>query len=137
MANLNFVIYSAEVAKFFQPSIDCIIQAVMEQRKTARNEITVNDAASLVFQYKFADTSHLLRSMSSLLGALLRVTGSLRKYVRRYHNEGWELFDQKAMCKCGVPFICALSNGRQQLEIKLFPMALFCFILTIVMYYRS
>jgi len=50
VANLNFVIYSAEVAKFFQPSIDCIIQAVMEQRKPARKEITVNDAASLIFQ---------------------------------------------------------------------------------------
>ena len=104
MANLNFVIYSAEVAKFFQPSIDCIIQAVMEQRKPARKEITVNDAASLIFQYKVADTSHLLRSMSFLSGALLRVTGSLRKYVRRYLNEGCELFDQKVTCKHGVLF---------------------------------
>ena len=41
--NSTFLISRIEVAKFFQPSIDCIIQAVMVQRKTAHKKITVND----------------------------------------------------------------------------------------------
>lgn len=40
------MICSAEVAKFFRPSIDCIIQAVMEQLKIAHKKITVKDSDS-------------------------------------------------------------------------------------------
>ena len=32
-----------DIAKFFQPSVDCIVQAVLEQKKTARKEISVSE----------------------------------------------------------------------------------------------
>jgi len=31
-----------DVAKFFQPSVDCVVQAVVEQEKTAVHKISVS-----------------------------------------------------------------------------------------------
>jgi hypothetical protein len=36
------LIIRADVAKFFQPSVDCVVQAVMEQEKTAVHKISVS-----------------------------------------------------------------------------------------------
>ena len=55
MPNLNNV--RSDVAQFFQPSIDCIVKAVLEQRNSAHKTISVGLYSSF-FKYCFPD--HLL-----------------------------------------------------------------------------
>ena len=48
----NFYIFRTDVAQFFQPSIDCIVKAVLEQKNNAHKVITVSPF-TLVFKYRF------------------------------------------------------------------------------------
>jgi hypothetical protein len=42
LKQLFLLIIRADVAKFFQPSVDCVVQAVAEQEKTAVHKISVS-----------------------------------------------------------------------------------------------
>jgi hypothetical protein len=55
VANLN--VFRTDVAQFFQPSIDCVLKAVLEQRNSAYKTISVSFYASF-FKYRFPN--HLL-----------------------------------------------------------------------------
>ena len=55
MSRLN--VFRSDVAQFFQPSIDCIVKAVLEQRRSAHKTISVSLYTSL-YKYRFAN--HLL-----------------------------------------------------------------------------
>ena len=48
----NFNVFRTDVAKFFQPSIDCIVKAVLEQKNNAHKMILVSFYSSL-FKYWF------------------------------------------------------------------------------------
>jgi len=39
---LNVNVFRSDVAQFFQPSIDCIVKAVLEQKNTAHKTISVS-----------------------------------------------------------------------------------------------
>jgi tRNA A37 threonylcarbamoyltransferase TsaD len=54
--NLN--VFRSDVAGFFQPSIDCIVKAVLEQKKTAHKTISVSIYTSFI-KYRFPYISHL------------------------------------------------------------------------------
>ena len=45
-------VFRSDVAEFFQPSIDCIVKAVLEQRKNAHKTISVSFHPSF-FEYRF------------------------------------------------------------------------------------
>ena len=55
MPNLN--VFRTDVAQFFQPSIDCIVKAVLEQKNSAHKPISVSLYSSF-FRYWFSN--HLL-----------------------------------------------------------------------------
>ena len=40
--DLNVFFFRTDVAEFFQPSIDCIVKAVLEQKKSAHKTISVS-----------------------------------------------------------------------------------------------
>ncbi len=46
-----FLIIRADVAKFFQPSVDCVVQAVTEQEKTAVHKISVSIFLILIIDF--------------------------------------------------------------------------------------
>ena len=50
MPNLN--VFRSDVAQFFQPSIDCIVKAVLEQNNSAHKTISVSLYTSY-FKYRF------------------------------------------------------------------------------------
>ena len=48
-----FFFFRTDVAEFFQPSIDCIVKAVLEQKKSAHKTISVSFFfSSLLFKYR-------------------------------------------------------------------------------------
>ena len=49
---LNFTVFRTDIAQFFQPSIDCIVKAVLEQQKSAHKTISVSLYLSF-FKYQF------------------------------------------------------------------------------------
>lgn len=53
LTQLFLLIIRADVAKFFQPSVDCVVQAVVEQEKTAVHKISV----SMFFKILISDSS--------------------------------------------------------------------------------
>ena len=53
----NFNVFRSDVAQFFQPSIDCVVRAVLEQKNNAHKTISVSLYTSF-FKYCFSD--HLL-----------------------------------------------------------------------------
>ena len=44
-----------DVAQFFQPSIDCIVKAVLEQKNSAHKMISVCPYYSSFFKYRFSN----------------------------------------------------------------------------------
>ena len=48
----NFTVFRTDIAQFFQPSIDCIVNAVLEQKNNAHKTISVSLFSSL-FKYLF------------------------------------------------------------------------------------
>ena len=48
----NFNVFRSDVALFFQPSIDCIVKAVLEQRNNAHKTVSVSFSTSF-FKYRF------------------------------------------------------------------------------------
>ena len=57
MSTSNLNVFKSDVAKFFQPSIDCIVKAVLEQKKSAHKTISVSLYTSI---FKFRFLNHLL-----------------------------------------------------------------------------
>ena len=55
MPNLN--VFRTDIAQFFQPSINCIVKAALEQKNSAHKTISVS-LCSTLFTYRFPD--HLL-----------------------------------------------------------------------------
>ena len=43
----NFTVFSTDIAQFFQPSIDCIVKAVLEQKNSAHKTISVSIFSSV------------------------------------------------------------------------------------------
>ena len=77
--NINvFLISRSDVADFFNPSVVRIIQAVLEQRSTARNNIIVRQMSSTP---PLIVIEHSQFSMSSLLGVSLRAIGCMSKFI--------------------------------------------------------
>ena len=52
MNDLNFTVFRTDIAQFFQPSIDCIVKAVLEQQKSAHKTISVSLCSSF-YKYQF------------------------------------------------------------------------------------
>ena len=55
MPDLN--VFRTDIAQFFQPSVDCIVKAVLEQKKSAHRTISVSLYSSF---YKYLFPIHLL-----------------------------------------------------------------------------
>ena len=55
MPDLN--VFRTDIAQFFQPSVDCIVKAVLEQKKSAHKTISVSLYTSF---YKYHFPIHLL-----------------------------------------------------------------------------
>ena len=49
--NVNLCLFRTDVAQFFQPSIDCIVKAVLEQRNSAHKTVSVSVYTSF-FKYR-------------------------------------------------------------------------------------
>ena len=64
------------MAKFFQPSIDCVVDAIMDQKKSSKKDLSVR----LVFAFITRPIIHDSRgSISFSLEALQPVIGSLKE----------------------------------------------------------
>ena len=48
----DLIVFRTDIAQFFQPSVDCIVKAVLEQKKSAHKTISVS-LYSLFFKYLF------------------------------------------------------------------------------------
>ena len=64
MPNIN--VFRSDVARFFQPSIDCIVTAVLKQRKSAHKTISVS-LYMLFIKYRFPN-HHLYLQHVVLVG---------------------------------------------------------------------
>ena len=72
----------SDVAKFFEPSVECIVNAVLDQRRVAHKSISVR---RLLFSWRFFGLNlQVHSSMSFSLVALPLVTGYSTKSVRDY-----------------------------------------------------
>ena len=74
-------LYRTDVASFFEPSIQCIIDSVQEQRKKAHKKFSV----SINFLFFSTHNGHLILlvgSMSFLWEDLLPATGSTIKSLK-------------------------------------------------------
>jgi len=67
----------SDVAMFFEPSVECIVKAVLDQRKVAHKPISVRP-----FHFDTVSVLNLHSSTSSLSEDLLRAIGSLIKSMR-------------------------------------------------------
>ena len=79
MANLN--VFRTDIAQFFQPSIDCIVKAVLEQKNNAHKMISVSIFTSLFNIILQAIFCFKLFSMSCSLAGLPQATGYFSKYM--------------------------------------------------------
>ena len=71
---------SVDVASFFDPSIQCIVNSVLEQRKNAHKKFTVR--LSKLLPTDGGCLTPLIDSMLCLWAALLLATGSTKKYLK-------------------------------------------------------
>jgi hypothetical protein len=55
----NGNVFSTDIAQFFQPSIDCIVKAVLEQKNIAHKTISVSCYTSF-FEYRFSNPSTII-----------------------------------------------------------------------------
>lgn len=76
---VNFF-FRSDVSQFFQPSVDCIIRAVLDQRNIAHKPISVS-VARCSPQNNFPTSCEF--SMSCLWAGSQRVTGYLPRYMKR------------------------------------------------------
>ena len=72
----NINLFRIDVAQFFQPSIDCIVKVVLEQKNSAHKPISVSHSFNIVFQTNFC-----IFSMSCSWAGFLRATGYSPKYM--------------------------------------------------------
>jgi hypothetical protein len=93
-------VFRSDVAKFFQPSIDCIVEAVHEQKNSAHKMISVSLYTSL---FTMSFPNHLLFvSMSCLWAGLPRATGYSPKYMKDLLPLDLTSFVLKTTCGCSL-----------------------------------
>jgi hypothetical protein len=73
-------VFRSDVAQFFQPSIDCIVKAVLEQKGSAHNMISVG-SLHVIIQISLYKLFPVFFSMSCSWAGLPRVTGCSPKYM--------------------------------------------------------
>ena len=90
-------LYSTDVASFFKPSIQCIIDSVQEQRKKAHKKFTV----SIIYLLSTlgGHLIFLIGSMSFLWEDLLLATGSTNKSLKFWQKRGTQSFALITTCK--------------------------------------
>ena len=94
---LNFTDFRTDIAHFFQPSIDCIIKAVLEQRKSAHKTISVSLYSSF-FKIGFQSIFCIFSMLCSWAG-LPRATGCSPMYVNYLLPLDWMSFVLKTTCE--------------------------------------
>ena len=79
--------FRTDVASFFEPSVNCVVKAVLDQRKSAHKMISVSHVLSIssvmLLTISFRDLSMLFS-----LVALQRVIGSSTKYMKHWLHLG-------------------------------------------------
>lgn len=91
-----------DVAKFFQPSIDCVVDAIMDQKKSSKKDLSVR----LVFAFITRPIIHDSRgSISFSLEALQPVIGSLKESRQFWHVKASSSYVPRTMCKSSVVVI--------------------------------
>ena len=73
--------FRTDVASFFEPSVDCIVKAVLDHRKSAHKTISVSPVLT-ISSVVLLTISFLDLSMLFLLVTLQPVNGSSKKYMR-------------------------------------------------------
>jgi hypothetical protein len=110
---------SADVANFFQPSIDCIVQAVVDQERSALKEVSVSQISSrgctpfkawlehVVLVGGFAASDYLFQRVEAQLTrkGLMLVRPDNRVWVTSYIPAVFS-------CKCMLTFTCAETKLR-------------------------
>ena len=94
----NISVCRPDVAQFFQPSIDCIVKAVLEQKNSASRTISVSLYMSF-FKYRFP-TIFCVFSISCSWADLLRATGYSPKYMKYLISLDLTSFVLKTTCEC-------------------------------------
>ena len=91
-------VFRSDVAQFFQPSINCIVKAVLEQKNNAHKPISVSFyIPSFIYHFQ---TNFGIFSMSSLWAGLLQATGYSPKYMNYLLPLDWTSFVLKTTCEC-------------------------------------
>ena len=73
--------YRTDVASFFEPSVDCIVKAILNERMSTPTMISVSHVLSISTGLLLTISSSDFSMLFSLV-ALQRVIGSSKKYMR-------------------------------------------------------
>ena len=89
----------SDVAKFFQPSIDCVVQAVMDQKQTARKDLSVRTSKAYIT--RSAVDAFLIRSTLSSSADSQLATGSLKESRQSWRTRVWSSYAPRTTCESG------------------------------------
>ena len=92
-----FSIISADVAKFFQPSIDCVVEAIMDQKKSSGKDLSVRNFAYKYFEIYCSQTP--MNSISFLLEALRLVIGSSKEWRQFWQEKASSWYVPRITCE--------------------------------------